>query len=176
MNAVAYSSPRSPKSQLIMLPKTSFIFLLSTSLSICGVPFYNPHYYDSEELSNILNSDVDTNGDVKNANINANGSNLMDGGAVSFSNNLIGQKNCLISIKRNYMLYLISYFSGQWICCSHRDGILWESVSGLTKLYRQPTLSYMGKAWKVFSYTVQTFWKGDGIFIIIISFCHGYAW
>ena len=101
MNAVAYLSPRSPKSQLIMLPKTSFIFLLSTSLSICGVPFYNPHYYDSEELSNILNSDVDTNGNVKNANINANGSNLMDGGAVSFSNDLIGQENCLLSIKRN---------------------------------------------------------------------------
>ena len=32
----------------------------------------------------------------------------------------------------------------------------------------------MGKAWKVFSYTVQTFWKGDGIFIIIISFYHCY--
>ena len=157
-----------------MLPKTSFVFLLSTSLSICGVPFYNPHYYDSEELSNILNSDVDTNGNVKNDSINAHGSNLMDGGAVSFLNDLIGPKNCLLSIKHNNMLYLISNFSGRWICWSYRDGILWESVSGLAKLYRQPTLSYMGKAWKVFSHTVQTFWKGDGIFIIIISFCHGF--
>ena len=72
------------------------------------------------------------------------------------------------------MLYLISYFSGQWICWSYRDGILWESVSGLTKLYHQPTLSYVGKAWKVFSYTVQTFWKSDGIFIMTISFCQGF--
>ena len=96
-----------------MLPKTSFVFLLSTSLSICGVPFYNPHYYDSEELSNILNSDVDTNGNVKNESINAHGSNLMDGGAVSFLNDLIGPKNCLLSIKHNNMLYLISNFSGR---------------------------------------------------------------
>ena len=95
-----------------MLPKTSFVFLLSTSLSICGVPFYNPHYYDSEELSNILNSDLDTNDNVKNANINANDSNLIDGDAVSFSNDLIVPKNCLRSMKRNSMLYLISNFSG----------------------------------------------------------------
>ena len=75
-----------------MLPKTSFILLLSTSLSICGVPFYNPHYYDSEELSNILNSDIDSNGNVKNAKTYDNGSNLMDGDTVSFSNGLIGPK------------------------------------------------------------------------------------
>ena len=94
--------------------QTSFVFLLSTYLSICGVPFYNPHYYDSEELSNILNSDVGTNGNVKNANINANGSNLMDGDAVSFSNDLFGQnQNCLLNMKHNEMLYLISNFSGR---------------------------------------------------------------
>ena len=85
----SFLSPRSPKSQLIMLPKTSLVFLLSTSLSICGVPFYNPHYYDSQELSNILNSDIDTNGNVENANINANGSDLMDGDAVSLFRSMI---------------------------------------------------------------------------------------
>ena len=91
MNAAAFYL-LDTSSQLIMLPKTSFILLLSTSLSICGVPFYNPHYYDSEELSNILNSDIDSNGNVKNAKTYDNGSNLMDGDTVSFSNGLIGPK------------------------------------------------------------------------------------
>ena len=88
MNAVAFYL-LDTSSQLIMLLKTSFVFLLSTSLSICGVPFYNPHYYDSEELSNILNLDIGTNGNVENSNINANGSGLMDGDAVSLFGSMV---------------------------------------------------------------------------------------
>ena len=75
-----------------MLSKTSFVFLLSTSVTICVVPFYNPRHHHFKEQPKASNVDVNTNVNVVNVDINVNVANLMKDETVSMSSDTIYRK------------------------------------------------------------------------------------
>ena len=75
-----------------MLSKTSFIFKLSTSVSICVVPFYNPRHHQFKEQPKTVSVDVNTNVNVINVDINVNVANLMKDETVSMSSDTIYRK------------------------------------------------------------------------------------
>ena len=75
-----------------MYSKMSFIFILSTSVSICVVPFYNPRHHHSKEQPKTSSVDVNTNVNVVNIDINVNAANPMKDETVSMSNDTIWRK------------------------------------------------------------------------------------
>ena len=78
-----------------MPSKTSFVFLLSTHVSICVVPFYNPRHHHFKEQPKASKVDVNTNVNVVNVDINVNVANLMKDETVSMSSDTISERNFL---------------------------------------------------------------------------------
>ena len=90
-----------------MLSKTSFVFLLSMSVTIGVVPFYNPRHHHFKEQSKTSNVDVNTNVNVVNVDINVNVANLMKDETVSMSSDTIHRKKFPIGIsEHNELFYL----------------------------------------------------------------------
>ena len=69
-----------------MLSKSSFVLILSASVGICVVPFYNSRHHHYKEQPKISNVDINTNVNIVNVDINVNVANLMKDETVSMSN------------------------------------------------------------------------------------------
>ena len=96
-----------------MFSKTSLIFLLSTSVSICVVPFYNPRHHHSKEQPKTSSVDVNTNVNVVNIDINVNAANPMKDETVSMSSDTIYRMKFPLglSIRHNELFYFKLIFA-----------------------------------------------------------------